>query len=206
MYGGLDWSGTTDRNSEIPLYVPCVVAVHDADQLSELFAELRPRFGMKKDEEFRGSKATGEKLAAVLNVGLQLDFCVGALLIDKAASHTIPATKAAFISLATQRLLSQFMPRHALHRLWCDDEDLGRKEELRFKSDVARMARECGNPNLKVSVYPSHKSDLIQLADVTAYALSWNARKRSEAEVKSALQAIRKSPSNTIIGPTRWES
>ncbi len=205
MYGGLDWSGTTDRNSEIPLYVPCVVAVHNADQLSELFAELRPKFGMKKDEEFRGSKATGEKLAAVLNVGLQLDFCVGALLIDKAASRVIPATKAAFVTLATERLLSQFMPHHALHRLWCDDEDLGKSEEHRFKNEVMRIAREHGTQKFKVSIYPSHKSDLIQLADMTAYALSWDARKRSEAKVKNALQAVRKNPSNVIIGPTRWE-
>ena len=205
MFGGLDWSGTTDRNSEIPLYVPCVVAVHDPEKLSELFAELRRKFGMRQNEEFRGSKATGEKLAAVLNIGLQLDFRVGALLIDKTASLVIPDTKAAFVTLSARRLLNHFMPRHALHRLWCDDEDLGKSEAHRFKNDLVRMARDYGVQNLKVSIYPSHHSDLIQLADMTAYALSWNARKRSEAEVQRALRAIQKNAGNIIMGPAKWE-
>ena len=206
MYGGLDCSGTPDGNMQIPLYVPCIVAVPNAEKLSELFAELRRQFHMKQTEEFRGSKASGEKLAAVLNAGLQLDFCVGALMIDKTTSRIIPRPKTAFVTLAAKRLLGRFTPLEELNRLWCDDEDLEKSEELRFKKDVARMARERGNLSLKVSIYPSHKSDLIQLADMTAYALSWDARKRSEAAVKIALQAIRKNPRNIFIGPTGWES
>ena len=147
-----------------------------------------------------------EKLAAVLNAGLQLDFCVGALMIDKTTSRIIPRPKTAFVTLAAKRLLGRFTPLEELNRLWCDDEDLGKSEELRFKKDVARMARERVNLSLKVIIYPSQKSDLIQLADMTAYALSWDARKRSEAAVKIALQAIRKNPRNIFIGPTGWES
>lgn len=205
MYGGLDWSGTPDRNNEIPLYVPCVVAVREVEKVSELFATLRREFRMKQIEEFRGSKATGEKLAAVLNAGLQLEFHVGALLIDKTASSIIPGTKAAFVTLSAKRLLNQFMPHHALHRLWCDDEDLSKSEKHRFKNDTSRMGREYGVQTLKVSIYPSHHSDLIQLADMTAYALSWDARKRSEPEVERALREIRSNPCNMVIGPARWE-
>lgn len=204
LCGGLDWSGTPDGNMRIPLYVPCIVAVQDDEKLSELFAELRQQFHMKQTEEFRGSKASSEKLAAVLNVGLQLDFRVAALMIDKTASPIIPTPKATFVTLAAKSLLSRFAPLTELNRLWCDDEDLGKAEERRFKNNVVRMARERGNASLKVSIYPSHKSDLIQLADISAYALSWDARKRSEAAVKTALQKIRKDPRNILMGPTGW--
>lgn len=205
MHGGLDWSGTTYRNSENPLYVPCVVAVYDAEKLSALFADLRRNFGMKQDEEFRGSKSSGEKLAAVLNVGLQLEFGVGVLLIDKTQSLVLPPTKADFVTLSAQRLLNRFMQCQHLHRLWCDDEDLGKAEERRFKSDIAQIARGCGVEKIKTSIYPSHKSDLIQLADMTAYAFSWDARKRSEIAVKIALQKICKNANNIIVGPMGWE-
>lgn len=205
LYAGMDWTGTTTQNSAIPLFGPCIVAINDLEELNHSFIDLRRKFGMKAGEEFRGSKSSSEKLAAVLEIGMKLNFSVGVLLIDKPNSLILPENKADFVMLSAMRLLHQFLPNHSIQRLWCDQEDLGKTNEHRFKSDIARLGREYASPKLQTSFRPSHHRDLIQLADVVAYVFSWDARKKSDPAVKRLLQKIRNAQQNVIIDPKKWE-
>lgn len=214
MYAGLDRSGTPDLTSTQAsnnLYVVCLAAVTDREGFGSSLRGLRSQFGMSSHEEFRGHQISQPMQYAVLTAARDIDLRVGALLIDKEATRErleralFPAP-ADLQTLAAVALLERFFHRYSLEGLWCDEDIKGKQRQKQFVTAVKRLHR--GNwpdMQLKVRHSPSYSSDLIQLADVTAYGLSrLNRGEALGSDLRTLLETIREAPENVIMGPMAW--
>jgi len=215
FHAGLDRSGTphlTSAQASNNLYVVCLAAVMDRDGVGSSLGALRPQFGMSSRAEFRGHQSSERMQVAVLAAAMDAGLRVGALLIDKEATRRqsettdLPAP-ADFQILAAVALLEQFIPRYSLQALWCDEDIKGKERQKEFVTAVKRLHRaNWPEMHLKVRHSASDSSDLVQLADVTAYGLSRLSRAEvASSELTYCLEAIREDPQNVIIGPMAWE-
>jgi len=201
----MDWSGVVCRENKIvDLYAPCIVAVQDAEIVNLPMADLRKQFGMAQDEEFHGHECSAEMLISILELVLEFQIRVGALLIDKSAGAIPPPPH--FAAVSALRLLNDYLPGSCLNRLWCDEDIKGKKPQAAFKTQVARLHRQIHtNQSVKTSFRDSRKSNLIQIADVTVYSLAWEVGKaRVNPALKKCLAKLRAKTSNLIMGPTKW--
>lgn len=204
FYAGGDWSGKPESIDDT--FTFCVVALSDPEAWNMACAELRasPSFGMARDQEFHGHQMKPERIFRFLSAGHGLGMRVGALLIDKGATHQAKAElNHANVALA---LLRRFLPTCALQTFWYDEDIKGKKAEQEFETQVRRCNRLIyPSTQLKARSRNSRTSSLVQLADVAAYALSRQARKPlKHAALEQFLKDVRSDERNLIIGPAPW--
>lgn len=219
LYAGLDRSGTPDLVSQArghDPYVVCVAAIEsdsgDLETLRDACDRVRAAFQMSRGQEFHGHTMKEAMITALLEAVMPLNLIVGALLIDKEATRRgrdvadLPDPRS-LQEQAALALLAKFLVRHPLAGLWCDEDIKGKERQKAFTKAVRRMQRAAW-PNTPITVRhkASDTSDLIQLADVSGYALAHEARGGVKTKgLRTRLMALRRSEANVILGPKVWE-
>ncbi len=203
FYAGGDWSGRPESDD---LLVFCVAALGDLEAWNETCRDLRQRFGMAQEQEFHGHEMRPEQMLELLSAARRLDMRVGALLIDNApvSGEVRTALQHAPLALA---LLRRLLPLCPLQKLWYDEEIKGKKAEQAFNTEVQRIQRMVhADTKISAKARRSHTSNLVQLADVIAYALAKQARRTlKHSLLEQYLRELRADERNLIIGPMRWE-
>ncbi len=177
LVAGGDWSGQVDRADDV--FIFCVVALPDVEAWNDSCRDLRHQLGMAQNKEFHAhSMKNDAQRLQVLNAGRELGMRVGALILSNRAEELNGAPSYESIAL---ELLGLFFPVCLLKTLWFDQEIQGRTREQKFQADVRRCFKAIfPNASLKATPRASHASNLIQLADVMAYA--WRTQTRGTLE------------------------
>ena len=184
----------------------CIAVLNDLEAWNVASSALRERFGMAQDEEFHGHEMNLKQVLELLEAAQAMGMRIGALLVHPPLDSPQARLPLNHHNIALS-LLRQFLPLCALQKLWCDEDIKGKKAVQEFKTQVQRVNRAI-YPNAKVDVRvrKSHTSSLIQLADVTAYALSREARNTlNHAALEEVLKKLRADQQNLIMGPVKWE-
>ena len=207
LYAGWDTSGPTAsvrRPRGRDIYVSCVVMMDDPQQLTEAFRRVRSQCGMASADELRGHRVPPRVQLAALEAVVEMDVRVGALIYDKGAmrlqGESLPSPSH-FHRVAASALLEQILPIYPISRLLCDEEIQG-EEQRTFITEIKRINRQL-QPQVRLSIgfKRSRSSDILQLADITAYGLLRLTRGTIELpELQSRLEAIRDHPQNIILG------
>ena len=197
FHAGLDWSGRASLASRQPdIFIACLVAIEDVDTLKSRFDALRLETFGESDAELHGYKMRPERIAAALQIGIDLDAKIAALCIDKTVSTragTLPPV-GELHGLSALRVWSDLLGQISVARLVYDTELEGKKRQKAFETEIKRCSAALYPARkLKVKPLPSHQSDLIQLADVVAYALSRELRgEKVEPEIRKLLREIKR--------------
>jgi hypothetical protein len=205
MYAGLDWSGTPfpkEKGVSQDFYVPCSVWMEDVDAVDAYFAAWRRELGRPVTFEFHAYRCSSDILLRAVEYVLT-NGLVFAMVLDK---EVLTADLGAQIfdhpkrlPPATARLvLDRVVEVKQLRRIWCD-EDVASDLRAEFNTHLKRKARAHwpGSPDVKH--YPSHKSSMIQLADLIAYVLQRDARGLSETvELRQKTHQLWQKPGNRI--------
>lgn len=211
-HAGMDASGTSDLRGTEKRHDPYIVVlagVKNLEILSVGFAAVRARFGMRANAELHGHAMSDEILCAALDAGTAADWRIGALRVDKAAARDqwgnspLPAP-IDFQQMAALRLVEHFVAQYELTELRFDEDTQNRKRQQELITAIKRLHRAVWpERRLRVQPMPSHKSDLIQLADVIAYSLGIEARGTIRTpELQTRMKAFRADASHFILG---WE-
>lgn len=179
MYGGFDYTATPTLNEPQP-YGPCLVAVADEEAFETSWAKIIEDCG-QSSMEIKGHDSGEEILRRAVRVIEESDAKVGLLLLDKRdllhyKSSTLLSPSRLRLAMGCF-LVESFLRVQPLFRLLCDEDFKGKREQQEFRSAVLRCNR-IAQPQtkLKVGFRPSHKSALIQAADVVAYVGSRRVR------------------------------
>ncbi len=180
LYAGGDWSGKPDKRDEALIF--CVVALSDKEAWTDSCRQLRHNLRMAQNAEFHGHEMKDDAhRLQLLQAGREAGMKIGALVLSKGAraeGNETPSYESAALEL-----LNPFFARYALRDLWCDNEIQGKAAQKAFETELQRCHRAIHpNARFKARLRPSHTSDLIQLADVMAYAL----RTQSHGTLKDA--------------------
>lgn len=215
LYAGLDWSGTPNlkgMDSRHDPYVVVVAGVEDVERFTQAMRGLRFGFGMKAEAEFHAHNMPEEHSVQVVEAAQEAGLAVGALLVDKALTRQTQDALALpsppdLQALAALAVVEVFVRRYSLTELRFDEDIQGRKRQQEFVTAVKRIHRAVWPATrVKVQPLPSHKSDLIQLADVVAYLLGREARASLQtAQGVRLMQALREDARNTITKPKAWD-
>jgi hypothetical protein len=207
-HAGLDWTATPSLNEPFA-YGPGVVAVPDGATFEAAFCEIHQRFGIS-GKEIKGHNSSIEVLDAVLQVLIDTQAKVGVLLLDKSRLLTNPNAKLPSPAVLRHQmacvLLEQFLASHPLAILYCDEDIRGQKEQQAFKTEILRCKRALQPySKMKISMRPSHKSVLIQAADVLAYVYSRELRGALAPQLRRKLDSLRADTNNLFLTVTDWE-
>ena len=198
MFAGMDWSGTPDRRKELKepdLYVACCVVAPDVLEADEFLDNLRKRRSKPYDYEFKGYHSKENDLLELIEYVVDKG-SVNAVTIDKSEVELSLGAEVFKrpdnLTIATGRLiLNQAFRRGAISCVWCDEE-LSKENQKRFNTLVQRDAQSLGMKSPKIKRFPSHKSTMIQLADVVAYALWRDTLNRiASGRLQSAVKQVR---------------
>lgn len=197
FYAGGDWSGQVDRADDV--FIFCVVALPDVEAWNDSCRDLRQQLGMAQNKEFHAhSMKNDAQRLQVLIAGRELGMRVGALILSNRAEELNGAPSYESIAL---ELLGLFFPVCLLKTLWFDQEIQGRTREQKFQADVRRCFKAIHpDASLKVTPRASHASNLIQLADVMAYA--WRTQTRGtlqDAALNCFLKETEAGAENVIV-------
>ena len=210
-YIGLDWSGTPDAPESVgedespEIYIPCAVGVADAETLNQDFAEWRKRLGVARDFEFHGSRAAADVIQEAVEYALGTAV-VSAIVWDKqtllAELGAAVFEKPALLAPATGLLaLQPFLEAYSVRCIWCDEDIQSKERQRAFTTAVKQKARASmvADRSPDVKHYPSNKSNLIQLADMVAYALQRDFRGFSETpERRAILRRLKNKAENRV--------
>ena len=189
MYAGLDWSGAPfakEKGVSRDFYVPCCVWMEDVEAVDAYFAAWRQELGRPITFEFHAYRCEADILLRAVEYVLA-NGLVSAVVLDKEAL-TVDLGAQVFdhprrLPPATGRLvLDRVLEVKPLRRIWCD-EDVANDLRADFNTQIKRKARAHWPDSPDVKHYPSHKSSMIQLADLIAYVLQRDARGLSETAV-----------------------
>ena len=177
------------------IFIACFVGVEDVQLLETRFAALRfDTFG-ERDAELHGYRLRPERIAETLRIGIALEMKVAASCIDKVASvrnGDLPPIGELHARLAL-RVWDALLYQTPVARLVYDTELEGNARQKAFETAIKRRSAAL-HPAQKLKVKPlhSHKSSLIQLADVVAYALSRGMRgEKVEPEIRELMREIK---------------
>jgi hypothetical protein len=109
--------------------------------------------------------------------------------------------------MAALALAEPFISRYLIAELLCDEDIRGKERQQGFITGIKRLQRSVWpEARIRVQFRPSNKSDLIQLADMVAYALGIQARGTLRSNgLRRLVDAIRTSETNLITGPEAWK-
>jgi hypothetical protein len=166
---------------------------------------------MKSRTEFHAHNMPEEFCAAVLYAAAESDLIVGALLIDKAATRTVYKHRALpspneVQEAAPVRLLEAMVRVHEYSEIRFDEEIEGKRRQQVIITAVKRVHRAAWpQARIRVRPSPSHKSDLIQVADATAYSLGRYTRDAIRTErLRQRVEILMAHEAHMIIGPREW--
>jgi hypothetical protein len=205
LCAGLDWSGTPhpkEKTVEIDLYIPCAVSVPDIEATDGWFRDWRKELGRSIEFEFHGYRCSSKMLLKAIAHVLE-NGSVFAVLFDKneMLKNIGPwiFDHPALLPPATGRMvLDRMLETDPLHDIWCD-EDIGSNRRAEFNTAIKRKARSLWPTTPKIRHYPSHKSNMIQLADMMAYILQRDARGSLETEeLRQRVKQLRNNNRNNI--------
>lgn len=199
LYAGADWSGKPYERND--LFIFCVVVLDDAEAWDGSCRQLRQRLRMPPNREFhaRDMGKSSHKLE-FLTAGQEAGMRVGACIVDT-SSENDGLADLTHESVAME-LLHQFLPVHPFRSFWYDKGDLkGEKAEKAFETEICRYNRTLyPSSPLETKCRKSHNSNLIQLADVMAYAFRTLAiGTLREPQLRSLLKEINRDERNIII-------
>jgi hypothetical protein len=207
LHAGLDWTATPSLNEPFP-YGPGLVAVEDEEKLEAAFTAIRTQFGF--EGEIKGHNSSGEVLNAVFEALIECEARVGVLLLDKSAllaqsQATLPAPALLRHQMGCA-LATQFIEKHALARLLCDEDIRGRGEWAAFRTEILRCNRRLRpDVKLKVAAWPSHHNVLIQAADCAAYVFSRAVRGGAlDTRLRDNLRALQTREENIFMTVREW--
>lgn len=199
---GMDWSGTPEaasyRGQEF--YICCAVRMTDVEETDAALKQVRQDFGLPKTTELHGYHSGARLLKRALRLVLETGQ-VTALILDKAtldlpSSFALPAVLPAATALC---VLEHCFAAGVIRRLWCDQDIHELAKRRAFNTRIFRMARGEQAERIDIKHYPSHKSSLIQLADMTAYALQRSLRGALETdELQRLMQTLQRKFGNLV--------
>ncbi len=215
MYAGMDASGTPDFDfisaGNNP-YVISILAVENREALQSIHAEIRRRHRIGANTEFHGHTMLEKVLADLLAEVHALNGRFGILMIDKELTRHVVDTSSlpSDMEIAIQArllLLEKFLTHSPLALLDSDEDILGKLPQDAFKTEVKRLHRTLWpKTRLKMHVRDSKESELIQTADVSAYAFAhWARGSIKTQDLRDVVQRIREDNQNIVMGPMAWE-
>ena len=197
LYAGADWSGKPYTPNEP--FVFCIAALNDAEAWNDACLELRAKLRMPRDKEFHGHLMNSDaKRLEILQGAQQLDLRVGALIVLPQTKTSERATLS-HQSIALE-LADQFFPKLVTRDLWCDTEIEGKPAQKAFETELHRCHRAI-HPTVRFEarIRKSHTSNLIQLADVVAYALRRQAMNKIKDPASRQFLKRMASDANSLI-------
>ena len=199
FYAGADWSGKPHERND--LFIFCVVALSDAEAWDSSCRQLRQRLKMPPNREFHARHmGKGSHKLEFLTAGQEAGMRVGAFIIDTNSEKDELASLTH--ESAAMELLHQFLPVCPFHSFWYDKGDLkGEKAEKAFETEICRYNRTLyPSSPLETKCRKSNNSNLIQLADVMAYAFRTLERGTlKDPQLKLLLREINRDKRNLII-------
>lgn len=206
---GLDWTGTPSLNEPHP-YGPGIIAVPDKDFFEAEFNLIKQQFRIPQDRELRGHRSSPEILAAVLRLLLTMDCWIGIMLWDK---HRAIERKEVWPKPAVLRhhtgvwLAQRLLDKLAIQSLYCDEDIRGKREQQLFRTDISRCnTRIHPASKMKIALWPSDKSNLIQCADVVTYVAARSLRPCGlTPELQNLWQRLQNNPRVIYWILDKWE-
>lgn len=192
MHAGIDWSGNEGRDE----YLYCaIVAIADASIWSEVCTAKRHAWGMAKKREFHAQSLKEWQLLAMLKAAREAGMVFGVLRKKRGSSPDMSYASSA------QTLFVDFAQRYPLKNLWYDTEIQGGKAERAFETSLYRFNQSIYTKSaLKAKCRPSHKSDMVQAADVLAYVVHrWTRGAIKNAALSQLLRDILSEPRNVWV-------
>lgn len=172
MYAGLDYTATPSANEPYP-YGPCLVAVSNENDFEVVWQKMIVDCG-EGATEIKGHDSSGIILRRALQIIIEADAKVALLLLDKKlllneAKNQLPPPAQLRLEMGCA-LIEKFLTLEPISRLLCDEDFKGKSEQAAFRTEILRINRRVQpESRMKVGFRPSHKSALIQAADVVAY-------------------------------------
>lgn len=181
MFAGMDWSGTPDRkeNFEGPdLYVACCVVVPNNEEANQFLDNLRKQRHKPFRYEFKGYHSEENELTELVEYVLDVGRA-HALFVDKSEIESRSGREIFhhpdYLTIATGRyVLGKALEKSEISTVWCDEE-LSKEKQKRFNTTIQRDAKFLCRRSPKIRHDASHKSNMIQLADIVAYVLQRDA-------------------------------
>ena len=204
MFAGVDWSGTPDRKENFvgpDLYVACCVVVPSNDEANQFLDNLRKKRHKPFRYEFKGYHSEENELAELAEYVLDIG-SAHALIVDKSEIESRSGREIFHrpddLTIATGRfVLGKALEKSQVRTAWCDEE-LSSEKQKRFNTTIQRDAKSLGKRSPKIRHEASHKSNMIQLADIVAYALQRDALGRVRLDrLKRAVRELR--DSETVV-------
>lgn len=186
----MDWSGNADRDE----FLHCIiVATENASAWSEICDARRHFWGMAQSKEFHAQSLKEWQLLAILESACECGFVFGITTVRRSETTRLFSYR----SIA-ENTFSRFAARYAFKKLWYDTEIQGRKAEKEFETSLYRINREIYEKStLKARCRESHKSDMVQAADVLAYVVHRQINDAiKDGKLRQLLQAILNDPRN----------
>jgi hypothetical protein len=171
FYAGLDYTATPSAHEPQP-YGPCIVTVPDEAAFEVAWRQIFVAHGISADE-IKGHNSSEDVLLESLRTIRTTNAQIGLLLLDKtrilSGTSTLPAPARLRLEMGCT-LVKIVLELQPIGRLLCDEEFKGRAEQAAFRTAILRIKRRVQSESkMKVGFRPSHKSTLIQAADVVAY-------------------------------------
>ena len=199
FYAGADWSGKPYERNDLLIF--CVIALSDAETWDVSCRQLRQRLRMPANQEFHArDMGKGSDKLELLQAAQEAGMRVGACIVDTGSEN--PELASLTHESAAMEVLQQFLPVYPFQSFWYDKGDLkGEKAEKAFETEICRFNRTIyPSSPLETKCRRSNNSNLIQLADVMAYAFRTFERDTlKEPRLRSLLKAINKDERNLII-------
>ena len=206
LVAAMDWSGWggVQTDSVAPdCYVCGLIAVTEADQLSQALRRIRARYEMEADMEIHAHNLPEAIHYAALQEVLALQPRIAAVRYDKhlLRQRHLPVPKPAeFARESALTLLAHCLPTMPLASLVFDEDIQGDSRQKDFLTEVRRVARKTSATRLRTRFVRSRSPDLAQAADLFAHVLFRDAEKRVRLPVlRECLRDLYASEGMTLL-------